>query len=508
MKEKILKHKNICIYGFGNAFSHSIEKIGQLFPINYLTDDNYRKLVGAGTNVYKISPDDLLKIEDLFVIITTSLTNYLKIKEGLDKKGIPNCLYREITELQPHFPVVQLSKIDNYYSDHLGNVIEVDPLLNVTNDSLITFGREGSGFQAQNNRLEIGFGFTCLGSLEINFLRENSRVVIGNKSGIVQRMKIILDRENLFEIGSNSSFEEFFAVLFEGGTIKIGRNCMFSNHIELYQTDTHPIFDLESGNRININKNIFIGNHVWVGTRTSLFGGANIPNGSILGANTVTSSKFSEEKTIIAGNPAKVIRKNINWEFDELRLQPINNILDTKKYSTLRKANVYFLGDEFISRGSWDAIKNFESVLNLGIQWCTISDILDKSEAIILFKPKVICLMIGFSDFILNPRAIVEKKFSELIELVEKFHRSNIKLIIHTVLEFSSSQNDALLSKLKFFNSLIIRYCLENNITVFDINEILSFNGLINNDFIEKNNLHINSNGYETWERKLIEFVR
>ena len=40
--------------------------------------------------------------------------------------------------------------------------------------------------------------------------------------------------------------------------------------------------------------------------------GFSIGEGSIIGKGAISSSKF-EENCIIAGNPAKVIRKNVTW---------------------------------------------------------------------------------------------------------------------------------------------------------------------------------------------------
>ena len=38
-----------------------------------------------------------------------------------------------------------------------------------------------------------------------------------------------------------------------------------------------------------------------------------ISNNSIVGAGTIINKKFEDENVIIAGVPAKIIKKNVNW---------------------------------------------------------------------------------------------------------------------------------------------------------------------------------------------------
>lgn len=95
--------------------------------------------------------------------------------------------------------------------------------------------------------------------------------------------------------------------------VTIGRDSMLSDHIQIRAEDSHAIYDIDSGNRINPSKDIFIGKHCWIGYRTTILSGTIIREGSVVGFGSVVKGSFSNN-VIIAGVPAKVIKKNVAWE--------------------------------------------------------------------------------------------------------------------------------------------------------------------------------------------------
>lgn len=114
----------------------------------------------------------------------------------------------------------------------------------------------------------------------------------------------------------NSSCFQADLLINTNGSICIGDDCMIGREVGISQPDQHLIFDLITKKRININKNINIGNHVWIGRKTQILGGCVIPDNCVVGACSVTSGEFSECNCIIAGSPAVVIRHNIIWARD------------------------------------------------------------------------------------------------------------------------------------------------------------------------------------------------
>ena len=56
-----------------------------------------------------------------------------------------------------------------------------------------------------------------------------------------------------------------------------------------------------------------IGNHVWIGERCYITKRVEIPDECILAAQSVATRKFTEESCVIGGNPAKIVKRDIQW---------------------------------------------------------------------------------------------------------------------------------------------------------------------------------------------------
>ena len=81
----------------------------------------------------------------------------------------------------------------------------------------------------------------------------------------------------------------------------------------IMDTDQHDIYD-KSNHLLNENKEIIIGNNVWIGAKSLILKGSIIKDGCIVGANTTITKPFKEKNSILAGNPAKVIKAEVQWK--------------------------------------------------------------------------------------------------------------------------------------------------------------------------------------------------
>jgi virginiamycin A acetyltransferase len=89
-----------------------------------------------------------------------------------------------------------------------------------------------------------------------------------------------------------------------------------------------------------------IGNDVWIGQNATILPGVHIGDGAIIGANSVVASDVTPY-TIVAGNPAKLIRKRFDDELTALLLKfkwwdksidEINSLIPILTSGDLKKA--------------------------------------------------------------------------------------------------------------------------------------------------------------------------
>jgi acetyltransferase-like isoleucine patch superfamily enzyme len=95
--------------------------------------------------------------------------------------------------------------------------------------------------------------------------------------------------------------------------IRFGNDCLLSWDILVMDTDEHPLYDKEH-KRINPDKPIIVGNHVWIGCKCVLLKGAEIPDNTVLAAGTLLTSAFSGEQQVIGGNPPSILKREVRWE--------------------------------------------------------------------------------------------------------------------------------------------------------------------------------------------------
>lgn len=118
----------------------------------------------------------------------------------------------------------------------------------------------------------------------------------------------------IVKIGAKSSAAGIHISLREdNSTITIGKNCMFSWGIKIWNTDFHAIYSETTKECLNIGKAITIGDHVWLSQATYVLKNTTIAENSIVGAGAIVSKKFTEPNVIIAGIPARVVKRGINW---------------------------------------------------------------------------------------------------------------------------------------------------------------------------------------------------
>lgn len=176
-------------------------------------------------------------------------------------------------------------------------------------------------FRGSNNTLIIEEG-ARLRRLSVRFDQDNGTLRIGKNDGKVAPFQAIIriGQDATVNVGKNVSATNPVQIsAVEGTTVSLGDDVMIAGDVKLRGDDGHPIFDVRTNKRVNTAKNITIGNHVWLGLESILLGGASLGEGSVVGARAVVTKPFPNN-CIVAGVPAKIVRRNIAWERPHLSL--------------------------------------------------------------------------------------------------------------------------------------------------------------------------------------------
>jgi acetyltransferase-like isoleucine patch superfamily enzyme len=164
-------------------------------------------------------------------------------------------------------------------------------------------------------RLSIGSRVTKLSMNPSKIeIRENASLIVKGYVKVGPGVFIIVNKNATITIGDNTYFAADSKV-YSNKSIEIGKNCAISWGVTIIDTDFHEHWI------DNIYKkhteSIKIGNNVWIGCNTTILKGVEIGDGSIIAAGSVVVNNVPP-RSLIAGNPAKVIAKNVSWSFEEI----------------------------------------------------------------------------------------------------------------------------------------------------------------------------------------------
>jgi len=148
-----------------------------------------------------------------------------------------------------------------------------------------------------NHRLEIGR--FCAYSGELWLEDSGCRIVIGEHTTI---------------------YGAHLAATEPGSVITVGKECLFSQGIQVRTGDSHSIIDTGTNRRINPAQDVEIGDHVWIGRDVKLLKGSAVGTHSIIGTGSIVTERIPPN-SLAVGIPAKVVRTEVTWAAERLKQQ-------------------------------------------------------------------------------------------------------------------------------------------------------------------------------------------
>ena len=138
-------------------------------------------------------------------------------------------------------------------------------------------------------------------------LREGAVWKVKNGCNLAYGVTVELLKQAEFETG-------FFTMntnstLIAAKKITIGEDVMISRGVTIYDSDFHPIE--KNGENINSEKEIWIGNHVWIGANATILKGVEIGEGSIVSAETLVTNRVGNQIIICNEKRNFVLHENI-----------------------------------------------------------------------------------------------------------------------------------------------------------------------------------------------------
>ena len=137
----------------------------------------------------------------------------------------------------------------------------------------------------RGNELRIGHGSIVYPGALVAFDGPDATVSIGDQTFLNRDVKLVCRR-----------------------SITIGRRCEIGWDVSITDSDFHQLL---GGGPATVP--VVIGDHVWIGARATVCKGVTIGDGAVVAAGAVVVHDV-EPGTLVAGVPARVIRRDVAWK--------------------------------------------------------------------------------------------------------------------------------------------------------------------------------------------------
>lgn len=206
----------------------------------------------------------------------------------------------------------------------------------------------------ENNSVFIHPQVEIKGKLIIKITGNGNNVYIDRGCNVIGYSINLKGSNNNISIGIRSRLNGLISCKSDGNTVKIGRfctlvgvrieveygqsveiedDCIFSRNVSIRTGDSHAIVSMVTKERLNMPKSIKIGKHCWLGFGVNVGKGVELQGNTIVGACSYVAKTINEGNCIIAGSPAKIVKRDTIWDRRSLPRTPdvrhIDNMIES-----------------------------------------------------------------------------------------------------------------------------------------------------------------------------------
>ena len=198
----------------------------------------------------------------------------------------------------------------------------------------ITLKNSEIKFFGANNILYCDSGITLKKS-HINFVGSNSIVYLSytEKDYVLE---VYIRHDSTIFFGKNNNLGSRIKInVQESQNLIIGEDNVIGNDVTIRTIDTHPIYDINTKERINYPDSVFIGDHVWIDHFSFISRGAHIGSGSIVGVHSfVHPYAIVYSNTYVMGNPIVAVEKDVFFTKNFVGVFSAEDTINTSVYNS------------------------------------------------------------------------------------------------------------------------------------------------------------------------------
>lgn len=161
-------------------------------------------------------------------------------------------------------------------------------------------------------KIGVNFGPFERGRRKTTYINIKSGKVVFNGKANIASDSVLNVNSGRCIFGDNFTANNGFICSCENH-IEFGRNVLFGWNCTIIDGDGHKIVDCNSQSVINEPRPIVIGDNVWSAANSIILKGTFIKDNTIIASGSTVNGIFDESNVIIAGKPANIVKRNIEW---------------------------------------------------------------------------------------------------------------------------------------------------------------------------------------------------